>query len=367
VNRVDSRNRLKKGRGNGDKHEKYAIFVPVRRPGKEKGDVPMNRGARIVTVLLVLVALSLSSCGGGGGSPSASSPYTGITTAAVVTAANADNIARQAFQGGDLGANATLAPAREGDVRAAAGRPMALTLVRLLSGAAAAALPASPSTRAPAPRAVVTVSDVIDDGWGQGGQARYTLSVDNVTGVFTGTFVFDRFHGDGGGVINGPVAVSGIAGQVSMQILFDFQSVHVVDPVSGEDVTAFGTVNMTIDLGTGNVAGGVTINMVFVDNLTHKTLWLSNVTLTENIGTGFSDATLSGRIYLHDYGYLTMTTLVPFHYLAGNSYPSAGQFTVTGKDNHKVQLTVVDPTQYLLDVDTNGDGAWEVTAVVTHW
>lgn len=107
--------------------------------------------------------------------------------------------------------------------------------------------------------------------------------------------------------------------------------------------------------------------MVFVDNVTHKTLWLSNVTLVEIIGTGSIDATLSGRIYLHDYGYVDMTTVTPFHYLAGNSYPSGGQFVVAGKDNKKVQLTVVDPTRYQLDVDTNGDGAWEVTAVVMYW
>jgi hypothetical protein len=325
----------------------------------------MNREARIGTVLLVLVGLSLSSCGGGGGGGSSASPYTGLSTPAVVTAANADNIARQAFQGGDLGASTTLAPARSGDTRPAAERPIALTLVRFLSGAANAAFSSPGDVRAPAPRATVTVDNTLSDG--MGGTAHFVLSVNDQTGAFTGTFVFTNFHGDGGGVINGPVAVSGIAGQVSMQILFDFQSVHVVDPVSGEDVTAFGTVNMAIDLGTGDITGGVTLNMIFVDNVTHKTLWLSNVTLVETIGTGSIDATLSGRIYLHDYGYVDMATVTPFHYLAGNSYPSGGQFVVTGKDNHKVQLTVVDPTQYQLDVDTNGDDLWEVTAVVMYW
>ncbi|HEY6097626.1 MAG TPA: hypothetical protein VIU83_06175, partial [Candidatus Deferrimicrobium sp.] len=116
----------------------------------------MNREARIVTVLLVLAALSLSSCGGGGGGSSAS-PYTGLATPAVVTTANADNIARQAFQGGDLGANATLAPARPGDMRSAAERPIALTLVQILTQASTAALLPSPAGMGPAPRAAVTV------------------------------------------------------------------------------------------------------------------------------------------------------------------------------------------------------------------
>ena len=343
-------------------HKKHGIFVPVRRPGKEKGDVRMNRGERIVTVLLVLSSLSLSSCGGGGGSQSASSPYTGITTAAAVTAANADNIARQAFQGGDLGANtATLAPARSGDAGTAAERPIALTLVRLLSGAATAAFPAPPSTRSPAPRAVVTVDNTVPDG--MGGNVHYLLSVNDQTEAFTGTFVFTNFHGESGGVINGPVSVSGRYGQgVGItEILFDFQSVRIVD--GAEDVTAFGTV----DLVSGDGGGSAILDIVFVDNVSRKTLWLSNVTLVDTIGTGYHDTTLSGRIYLHDHGYVDMVTLVPFHYLAGNSYPSVGQFVVTGKENKKVQLTVVDTTQYRLDVDTNGDGVWEVTAVVTRW
>lgn len=363
MNREESRNRLKKGREIGDKHEKYAIFVPICRPGKEKGVVPMNRGARIVTVLLVLVALSLSSCGGGGGSPSASSPYTGITTAVVVTAGNADNIARQTLQGGDLGANATtLAPARSGDVRTAAERPIALTLVRLLSEAATAALPVPSSAHAPVPRAVVTVDNTVSDG--AGGIIHFVLSVNDQTGVFNGTFTFTNYHGESGGIINGPVAVSGyfdVQAQTITEILFNFKSVRIVD--GAEDVTAIGTV----DLVSGTGGGSAILDIVFVNNVSRKTLWLSNVTLVETIGIGYYDTTLSGRIYLHDYGYVGMTTLVPFHYLTGSSYPSSGQFVVTGNENRKVQLTVIDTTQYRLDVDTNGDGAWEVTADVKYW
>ena len=323
----------------------------------------MNRGARIVAVLLVLVALSLSSCGGGGGSSSVSTPYTGITTAAVVTAANADNIARQTLQGGDLGANATaLAPARSGDARAAAERPIALTLVRLLSEAATAALPVPSSAHAPVPRAVVTVDNTVSDG--AGGTIHLVLSVNDQTGVFNGTFAFTNYHGESGGIINGPVAVTGyfdVQAQSITEILFNFQSVRIVD--GGEDVTAIGTV----DLISGTGGGSAILDIVFVNNVSRKTLWLSNVTLVETNGIDYYDTTLSGRVYLHDYGYVDMITLVPFHYLAGNPNPSSGQFVVTGKDNKKVQLTVVDPTQFLLDVDTNGDGAWEVTAVVTHW
>lgn len=318
---------------------------------------------RALAVFAMLLLAGLSACGGGGGGGGSASPYTGLTTPAVVTTSNADNIARQAFQGGDLGASTTLAPARSGDARAAAERPMELTLVRILSGAANAAFPGPVAARAPQPRS--TYTDWFPDGAGIG-RVDFTLNINDVTGAFTGTFSFTNFHGDGGGIIDGPVAVSGYydaQAQSITEILFNFQSVHIVDVAEGADVTAIGTV----DLISGTSGGSAILNIVFIDNASRKTLWLSNVTLVDTIGTGYYDTTLSGRIYLHDYGYVDMVTLTPFHYLTGSSYPSSGQFVVTGKDNKKVQLMVVAPTQYLLDVDTNGDGAWEVTAVVKYW
>ncbi|GAB4243361.1 MAG: hypothetical protein OHK0028_21820 [Deltaproteobacteria bacterium] len=320
----------------------------------------MRRNPMLFPMLLLAI---LPACGGGGGGGNAS-PYTGLTTPAVISASNADNIARLAFQGGDLGASTSLAPARTGDTPKTAGKPMVLTLVPFLSGAANAVFPGPAAVRAPQPRS--TETGRLYDGQGIG-WADFTLNVNDQTGQFTGAFVFTNFHGDGGGVIDGRVAVSGVAGQYSVQILFDFQSVHVVDPGSGEDLSAYGTLNLAIEPGTGNVVGGVTLNMVFVDNVTHKTLWLSDVTLGETVGTGFVDVTISGRIYLHDYGYVDMTTVMPFHYPSGDSFPSSGRFIVTGKDNTKVQLTVVDSSRYRLDVDTNGDDLWEVTSGVLDW
>ena len=311
------------------------------------------------SVFTVLLLAGISACGGGGGG-SSTSPYTGLTTPAVVTAANADNIARQAFQGGDLGANATLSPVREGGTRTAAEKPMVLTLVRLLSGAANAAFPGPVDVRAPQPRRSETgrLPDGIGSGW-----IDYTLNINDATGAFTGTFLFTNYHGDGGGIINGTVSVSGqyVQGVGITEILFNFLSVRIVD--GAEDVNAIGTVHLI----SGTGGGSAILDIVFVDNVTRKTVWLSNVTLVETTGNGYYDATLSGRIYLHDYGYVDMATLSPFHYLTGNSLPSSGQFVVTGKDNKKVQLTVIDATQFSLDVDTNGDNAWEVTAVVTRW
>ena len=314
---------------------------------------------RTLSVFTVLLLAGLSACGGGGGGGESSAlPYTGLATPAVITTSNADDIARQAFQGGDLGANATLAPAHSDMASPMAARPTALTLVQILTKASTAVLLPSPAGKGPSPRAVVTVSDVIDDGWGGGGQASFTLSVDNVTGVFTGTFVFANFHGDGGGVINGTVSVSGVVYSDYIEIGFNFRSVSVVDGTN--DVTATGAVYLT----SGTGGGQATLNLCFTDNGTGKGIWLSNYTVAVTDLGGTTDVRTFGRIYLHDYGYVDVSTEAPFLYPALSTQPTSGIITLTGNNNCRARLTVVDAATYTVELDADGNGSYEWT--VTH-
>jgi len=313
-------------------------------------------------VSLLFLAVLLSSCGGGGSS-SASSPYTGLMTPAVITDSNASDIAVGAFQGGDLAANTglILGPAGAGSAPAGTARPTALTFVQALTKAAVAAI--RPAAAGPSARAVVSVDDVIDDG--QGGQASYTITADDQTGVFTGTFTFTNFHGDGGGVVNGTVAVSGTVAQDFFHILFNFQSVRIVDGAS--DVNATGTVDLTMDLTQLADTGAATLSLVFEDNITQKMVWLSNYRLVNTVGTGYNDVTLSGRVYLGDYGYVDVATPVPFHYMDGATHPSSGQMTATGNGGKGVQLTVDSETQATVDVDSDADGLYDDLSITVSW
>jgi hypothetical protein len=320
----------------------------------------MKRGLGIASSLLI--AALIASCGGGGGGSSSTS-YTGLMTPAVVTDNNASDIALEAFQGGDLAANTglVLAPAGAGGVPAGTAQPKALTVVRALTKAAVSAI--RPAAAGPSARAVVTVDNVIDDG--QGGQASYTLSVDDATGIFTGTFAFLNFHGDGGGVLNGNVVVAGSVAPDFLHILFNFQSVQIVDVDS--DVHATGTVDLAIDMTQMSDSGAATLNMVFTDAVSQKTLWLSNYRLTNTVGTGYNDVTLSGRVYLHDYGYVDVATAIPFHYLEGATHPASGQMTVTGNGNKGVRLTADSETQVTLDVDSDADGLYDDLHITVSW
>jgi len=78
-------------------------------------------------------------------------------------------------------------------------------------------------------------------------------------------------------------------------------------------------------------------------------------------GPGYTDATLSGKIYLHDYGCVVISTSTPFQFLAGSTYPASGTMIVTGASNGRAKLTIFDSTGYTVDVDANGDGIYETS------
>jgi hypothetical protein len=310
-----------------------------------------------------LFAAVVSGCGGGGGG-TASTPYTGLTTPAVITDDSAGAVALAAFEGGDLGASTgvLLAPAGATNAAARGARPWAVTLVHASAKAAGAAV-GLPAGEGPSLRAVITVDNVIDDG--QGGQASYTLSVNDATGAFTGSFAFANFHGDGGGVVNGNVAVSGAVTENGFRMLFDFQTVRITDGTA--EVDAIGTLNLALDLAGPAETGSATLNMVFRDSVTLETVWLSNLQMTDVAGTGHNDVTLSGRIYLFSYGYVDVATVVPFRYLDGATNPSSGQMTVTGDQNRGVRLTADSATGCTVEVDSDADGLYDDLSISLSW
>jgi len=317
---------------------------------------------RLRFLAMTLLASSLIACGGGGGgSSSDSSPYTGITTAAAITPMNADTIVRGAYQGGDTGTSlvSPLSPsAGETQSVSTASPPKVLSIVQVLREISGKARVQRFTSGGVAPRAVVTDSGVLDDGIG--GTVAYSVSVDDQTGAFTGSFTANNYHGDSGGTISGGMAVSGtynIAADVFDNINFAFSALTVTDTDASSSVTVSGSVKLL----NGNPATG-TVTLFLTDNVTGKTDWIDNFTINVTEGTGYVTATLSGKIYLHDYGFVVISTPTPFYFIAGDSYPSSGTMIVTGASDGRARLTVSDSTSYTVDVDANGDGTYETSS-----
>ena len=315
---------------------------------------------RLRLLAVTLPAFFLIACGGGGGgSSSGSSPYTGITTAAVITSTNANDIARSSYQGGDT-STSFVSPlsASTGETQnvSTASPPKVLSIVQVLKEISGKACNQQFASGRVAPRAVVSESGTLTDGYG--GSVSYSLSVNDQTGAFTGSFTASNYHGDGGGTISGGMTVSGtynIALDVFDNINFTLSAVTVTDASSSA------TVSGSVVLLNGNPATG-TVTLYLTDNVTGKTDWIDNFTINVTEGIGYANATLSGKIYLHDYGFVVISTSTPFHFLAGNTYPSSGTMVVTGASNGRVKLTVINSTSYTVDVNANGDGTYETTS-----
>jgi len=333
----------------------------------------------VSAVVCMLAVILLAGCGGGGGGGSAS-PYTGITSPSTITDNNAEQIALQAYQAGDLSASTVSILGYSGSGNPATDRPKVLTLVRLLKDAAEETpVPAGSSVRTNSstralPMTVVTIDNTISDG--SGGSMSFTLSADDQTGEFTGTFRFENWHGDGSGEISGLANVSGtfdMTGGSFAHISFSFNPITMVDGI--DSVTIYGTLDLSVN---GPSASG-SMSVYSRNNTSGETVWVDRYTLNVTDGPDgdfdgdpdYVDATVSGRIYLPNYGYVDVSTTASFRYSSGCTLPASGVLVVTGSGGGSARLTVIDAVPeswgYYVEADVDGIPGYEWRSTDHPW
>jgi len=327
-----------------------------------------NRIGVFSVIMGTFSVLSFLACGGGGGG-SSGSPYTGLTSQASLSQANVDNVAREAYGQSDLTVSAAPILAHTGPGSPHMGNSKALALVSLLQGVverialpSVSSLRPLSSTRAN-PLTIETVSDTILDGFG--GSASFTVTVDTVTGDFSGTLTFAGWHGEGGGVISGPSSFTGNYDQVAGEftwVRFTFQSTTMVD--TADSVTITGSVELSI---TGTSVSA-TVEIYLLDNGTGKTVWINGFNMTITVETSYVNIALWGRIYLHDYGYVDVSTPIPFRFDTGNTFPASGIFLARGSQGRSARLVVIDgSTGYFVEGDLDANGTYEYVSINYPW
>lgn len=340
----------------------------------------MRRTSSLVGGILAVIVLV--GCGGGGGGSSGSSGalYTGVTSQADLTQDNVVDLTMEAYQAGELASSAVIPLGQSEPASYEAGSPRAVALVRLLRGVAERVrIPVSSqsyamSANAVSPMEVITESGSMSDGFG--GTASYTITVDTDTGDFSGTFTFTGWHGEGSAMISGTTSVTGNF-NVSMdeitRIRFTFHAVTMMDGL--DSVTLTGTVELSIS----GFSSSATIELYLEDSGIGKTVWIHGYTMTmtegpdENPVDGipdYTEAEVSGRIYLHDYGYIDVSTPTPFFFNPGSTYPDSGVFQVDGSLGRSAQLVVVSEVAgYFVQADLDGDpsGVYEWTSITYPW
>ncbi len=330
---------------------------------------------RLPTTIGIIALFLLAGCGGGGSGGSSGVAYTGSMSQAVIADNNAEAIAIGAYQAGERSSNLTGSMSASPGA-AAAGSPRTVTLVRALTSVAnrlaASATSGAATGAAVAPKEIIPFHGSATDPLG--GTMVIDLSADNVTGAFTGSITFENWHPDNNTVMNGAAYASGQFDTSTWEltnILFTFVSLTM------EDAAASVTVGGTVALATSPSSASATIDLVFRDNVTGKTVWIQDYTMTVANGPDTSpadgtadyiDVSISGRIYLHDYGYVDIDTPVPLRIDADAMNPSSGTLRMTGSAGRSVQLVVIDDvTGFDLEADLEPDDVYEWTSPGHPW
>lgn len=331
----------------------------------------------------------LVGCGGGGGGGSSSSPYTGLTTPAVIDNTNAVEIALGAYYGGEMMDTSFLPGVLTVDGSGSASSPpfRIVALVRTFKDVTdfLGGQPQASGT--------MGVARPLTE-WGESGRipdgavdnyVDYTFSWDDQTGVLSGEFSFHNYGDGEGGMLNGSVSVSGTTSispnpdpqpgePVSfpgefLEITIGFSSFIATDGIN--TVTISGSMTLVNDIHTGN--GSATMGLYVTEQATGMMSRIDyEVTTTggaDIIGT-YTDVTISpgSGICLHAHGCVSVETVEPFRSYEAYPFPSSGVLVVTGSEGRSAQLTIIDEsTGYYVEADLNGDGTYEWTSITYPW
>lgn len=326
------------------------------------------------TVIILASAALLSACGGGGDGGG----VTSAGPAAPISAANQEAVAQDA-----LGTSFQL-------LDSAAQSPLVAAVVtdeRALMRRARAEMAKLPTYIANAPKAVAGAVFSEQANCTSGGTVVVTANdADNNSVLSQGDSLAIAFNscGEGAETLNGTLAFS--VGPVSGTV--------GVYPYSGEITMSFG--NLTLS-GAGysfHANGSVTLQTAVNGvNAISEGVSAPSLTMSATYAGVTRSRSLNGYIAVHDrtpdatYTYLdaytgggmvtgsntlasvsaTFTTPIPFVRRAADLYPYVGQMVLTGMNNSKLRITAEDNDSVMLEVDADGDGAYESSTPNVPW
>ncbi len=297
---------------------------------------------------VAFVSVAVGGCGAGGGggdSASASSGYSGKTTPAVVDSQSAKPLSE-----GSVGASNRNPASAVGVVSSSAGgRPLNLIVADVLTKSVMRVDLSKPSSL-PGAQADETLQ------CGGGGSYTIHISINDVTEAFDGSLTFEQCKEEGS-VFDGSLGFSGLYDinldtATSMHLAFNDLNVTA----DGESFTLTGTVDAT-PMGANTV--DTLMNLVSKNNTTGEVEKLEDFEVLITGNFQYVEETLTGRYFHPTFGYVDVSTLAPLKIYGADIWPTEGQLLLKGDHNSQCKLTVLSNTQYMLEVDEDGDGTFE--------
>lgn len=295
--------------------------------------------------------------GGGGGSSSASLTYTGLTSQALIDTSNAQTLADGVYSGGVVGTEMTGFGAVQ-DYGTGQGDMRLFTTEKALESAL---LQIDFVSRSYGTYQGAVYNDSVTLPPGScGGSASYTISIDDQTGAFSGTFIFNNYC-DGDVTFTGTVGFSGNVDLGTGYLLnFNFTFNSLTGIILGESITLDGTIAIVVNVSPMTI----TMNVLMRDNGTGKVYRFDNFTMTILDGGSYVDVTVTGRYYDPDYGYVDISSPTPLRIYNVDDWPSAGMIELDGATgiggfSTKARLTAIDNLTCRVQADTNGDDDYD--------
>lgn len=319
--------------------------------------------SRDLVFLLISLAIFLPACGGSDGGDSGGGggiTYTGITAQAAIDSTNAKILSEGAYEGGAIGSTGSLGTIQQTTVDRPYYFDMALILEEAILRIDVHAPPGVVQAGA-----IVRESGTIPGDCG--GNAQYTIELDDVTGSFSGTLNFVSYCSQGV-MLTGIASFSGaydIQNDAFLQFSLSYDNITVS---SGSDSI---TAKMTITFNFQTTPATATMDILLRNNNDGKVYWVA-YTMNFWAGSNYVDFSVSGKYYHPDYGYVVISTPTVFRVYSGSDWPSQGVLILNGKTgiaggSTKAQLTVISSTTYQVEADTNGDGIYDWNSGMLTW
>jgi hypothetical protein len=314
---------------------------------------------RLIQSILISSIFLITACGGGGGGDDTTSiAYTGLTTPAVITAGNAEVLAKGVF-GADIDALGTTqvfgVATQESEEDSSS--PANITLTQILANTVRQ-IDFTDAISLPGVVQTVTNTDQCDSG-----SVFTSITVDDVTGDFHGYMTFQDcvtmdVYLDGTVNFDGTIDTTNLD-NIQMTMVFS----SLVQRYGSESYTYSGQIAMTA---TSTTLTEV-VNFYAKDNNTQKVYWYANYRI-EIVDT-LADMTMriTGRFYNPDYGYISVTTPNIMRMNYTDDWPYTGIVVASG-DNSSLMIDCEGDSilTYTLSVDADGDGIYE-TVTIENW
>jgi hypothetical protein len=340
----------------------YYIFIIIfqLKYKKEGNEMKGSNGRLLLTLAAALALAVLAACGGGGGGGGGveSIAYTGITNQASITSGNAEELATEAYLGGEAGSQmgGMFGVVGSGS-QAPAPRHLAFAemLVDTVQGL---------DVTAPAVGATESGSMPCDTG-----NISYTMTINETTGAFTGSFRYNSCT-NGSQTMNGSVTWSGTmdmggGSNPFTNMTMTFGAVTVTD--GGTSVSFGGSMTMTMSGSTATM----NMDMRIRENGSGTVIWVNDysvaITPDDPDFPTYEDITVSGRFYDPVHGFVDITTIAPLRVNFADEYPSQGQLRFDGLGGTYARLVVIDNTQCQVLADTDGNTTEDYDSGPINW